>query len=797
MRKRKGLCVAALLGVACGWVTAGCGEQPAIRPPPEPTHAGVTGEEGAGGIAKAPPRLASLPPITDKEVFAAFNKARTHLISRQNPDGSWGDHAATSALVFMTLARMGEHPNREVMIRGLVHLLGADTDKDFGGLQGYGVPMRLIGLSHIHYKLLGEKRDLVRRQMMADILRIVKGQSEAGGWRYRLDASDWDFSVTGWVIHAFREASAVGIELPAEVFVRARDLYFRCQMADGGWNYTGQGPPYGSMTAEGLASLYIFYDFLEPAGAGPRKGVRGGGGPSETDRRTDAALYWLSKHFRADENPEAAGAAGKGKGLYWLYWVERAARASGYKYFGSHDWYAEGARLLVNTQEADGSWGSLEYTCLAALFLLDGRAPVVLNKLCFDGAWNTHRRDIANLTYYIERMREQIFHWQIVSLREPLEELHDAPILFISAGSIPTWSEEEKRKLRAFTDTGGTILLEATGAKPAAKAWFRQLAREVWPEWPLVRLPRDHELWNSIYPLRERRPEVMGIDDGVRTAVFYLPEDVSSFWQAKAFAQKRSLFNWGLNLCEYAKDRTPWRMKLADGEVKKSDKYDGPIQAGGRKTLRIARVRHGGDWSVGANYGGFARLAGRLKEKAGLVLEVTEATQTPVTEGGVAPTELAGYDVAYLAGTKALALTAKERESLNSFSAAGGFLWLEAAKGSAEFDDSVRRFAREMGWELKPLPTTHALMTGRMGAATGYNLTTGVEFRRALRVARLNRPNAEFLGLFEGDRLVGIYSPLDVLFSLTPYEAWACRGYAPADAEAVATNILLYRTAGR
>ncbi|HET6442186.1 MAG TPA: DUF4159 domain-containing protein, partial [Phycisphaerae bacterium] len=544
--------------------------------------------------------------------------------------------------------------------------------------------------------------------------------------------------------------------------------------------------------------------FLEPAEAGPGKGVRGESGPSEMDRRMDAALDWLSKHYRTDENPEAVGGAGRGKVFYWLYWVERVARASGYKYFGSHDWYAEGARLLVNSQEADGSWGSLENTCLAALFLLDGGAPVVFNKLCFEGAWNTHRRDIDTLMYYMERMREQIFHWQFISLRAPLEELHDAPILFISAGSVPQWSDEEKKKLRAFTDTGGTILVEATGAKPEVKAWFRRLAKEVWPEWALVRLPRDHGVWNSVYPIRERRPEVMGIDDGARTAVFYLPEDVSSFWQMKAFDQKRGLFQWGLNLCTYAKDGAPWRMKLADGEEKKSDKYEGPIQTGGRKTLRIARVRHGGDWSVGANYGGFARLAERLKEKAGLVLEVTEATQMPVTEGGVAPTELvakgdstgrAGYDVAYLAGTKAMVLAAKEREALNSFSAAGGFLWLEAAKGSAEFDDSVRRFAREMGWDLKLLPPEHPLMTGNLGAARGYDLAREVEFRREIRVARIGRPHADFLGLYEGDRLVGIYSPLDVLFSLTPYQAWNCKGYAPRDAEAVATNIVLFLTA--
>jgi hypothetical protein len=175
-------------------------------------------------------------------------------------------------------------------------------------------------------------------------------------------------------------------------------------------------------------------------------------------------------------------------------------------------------------------------------------------------------------------------------------------------------------------------------------------------------------------------------------------------------------------------------------------------------------------------------------------MEATEPTAVPFTKGGVAPADLAKYDVAYLAGTKALVLSAEQREALKSFVAAGGLLWLEAVTGSADFDQSVKQFAQDMGWELKMLPMTHGLMTGRMDPALGYNLTAGVEFRRALRVSRLGRPYAEFMGLYAGERLVGLYSPLDVLFSLQPYEAWSCKGYQPVDAEAVATNIVLYLT---
>jgi hypothetical protein len=69
-----------------------------------------------------------------------------------------------------------------------------------------------------------------------------------------------------------------------------------------------------------------------------------------------------------------------------------------------------------------------------------------------------------------------------------------------------------------------------------------------------------------------------------------------------------------------------------------------------------------------------------------------------------------------------------------------------------------------------------------------------VKFQRSLRVMRLGRPHAELMGIYDGDKLVGIFSPFDILFSTTGYNAYNCRGYQAQDAEAVAINILLYVT---
>ena len=96
-----------------------------------------------------------------------------------------------------------------------------------------------------------------------------------------------------------------------------------------------------------------------------------------------------------------------------------------------------------------------------------------------------------------------------------------------------------------------------------------------------------------------------------------------------------------------------------------------------------------------------------------------------------------------------------------------------------------------MGWEMKPLGRDDPLLTGKFRAAVGYDLTTGVEFSRILKMDRAGRAHADFDGIWQDGKLVGVYSPLDAVFSLTSCAAYACRGYEPDDAMAVAINIVI------
>jgi hypothetical protein len=165
-----------------------------------------------------------------------------------------------------------------------------------------------------------------------------------------------------------------------------------------------------------------------------------------------------------------------------------------------------------------------------------------------------------------------------------------------------------------------------------------------------------------------------------------------------------------------------------------------------------------------------------------------------VNEKGAAAGDLGDCDAAYLAATADMALKAPDRAAIKQYLAKGGFLWIEAVGGRRAAEEAVKTLARDAGWELTPLAKDEALIVGRFAKAHGYDLSSGVRYGRALRIARISSQYAELSGIHQDGKLVGIYSPFDVVFSTTGYAAYGCRGYEPEDALAVATNIILYLT---
>ena len=115
---------------------------------------------------------------------------------------------------------------------------------------------------------------------------------------------------------------------------------------------------------------------------------------------------------------------------YTFPWALSSANLT---YVGEVDWYQKGADFLIKNQKKDGSWyggsgfiGTLPDTCFGVIFLARGRAPVVFNKLNWEGGekatagnWNQRPRDVANAVRWIGKQVERDLNWHIITLQGP------------------------------------------------------------------------------------------------------------------------------------------------------------------------------------------------------------------------------------------------------------------------------------------------------------------------------------------------------------------------------------------
>src|SRR5262249_7318120 len=166
---------------------------------------------------------------------------------------------------------------------------------------------------------------------------------------------------------------------------------------------------------------------------------------------------WMARNFSVGQN-YGSGQIWK---FYYLYGLERAGRLTGQRFFGNHDWYREGADELIRRQDFDGFWTGFAQenhtvaTSFALLFLAKGRAPVLINKLRHSpkGDWNNDPDDIRNLVSLVSRDWKNLLTWQVVDPNiASVQDLLQAPIVFVNGHEAPEFNEEGKKALRDYVE---------------------------------------------------------------------------------------------------------------------------------------------------------------------------------------------------------------------------------------------------------------------------------------------------------------------------------------------------------
>lgn len=194
-------------------------------------------------------------PAGRERLDLAIDAALQFLQHSQERDGAWiggQRNPAITSLCVMAFLSAGHVPGEgrygETVQKGVDYVLKQQRDNGLVATEGHhemyhhGIcTLMLAEVAGMCDEELGKR---VRRTLEKAVTVILKAQRKIpnsphyGGWRYRVQATDSDISVTGWQLMALRAAKNLGCDVPAENIEMAVAYLKRCQdPATGGFRY--------------------------------------------------------------------------------------------------------------------------------------------------------------------------------------------------------------------------------------------------------------------------------------------------------------------------------------------------------------------------------------------------------------------------------------------------------------------------------------------------------------------------------------------------------------------------------
>jgi VWFA-related protein len=343
-------------------------------------------------IVFAPPARGGDGP-SDAEIARAIARGVKFLKDQQEPQGNWTysyNHNHTlgiTALAGLALLENGVERNDPSIVgatRAVVSMAQSSN-------QTYDLALAILYLARVQPGSRGEHDDLIKRLAR----RLASGES-GGMWTYtvplagddetgnrrapksgtrkrRVRVEPGDNSNTQFALLGIWGGGRHGFD--SDSALEAIDGHFReSQNSNGGWGYVSGGPSSEAMTCAGLMGLAIAA--ARPSQA-ERLSAKARGAALAADPVFAAALRAVT---------EDAKRLGPRSEIYYLWSLERVCVALGLRKLGGFDWYAAGARELVDRQRAQGDWpaepwGTLPHTCLALLFLRKANLAFELDRV--------------------------------------------------------------------------------------------------------------------------------------------------------------------------------------------------------------------------------------------------------------------------------------------------------------------------------------------------------------------------------------------------------------------------------
>jgi hypothetical protein len=260
--------------------------------------------------------------------------------TQNKSDGSWGSQSngqvsGVVGLAMMTMLAHGEVPDDSKY--GRVIKLATDymiktQDQTNGLLSGrsgsspmYSHGFATLALAEVYGQSQDPRVGSALKKAVGLILRSQE-QNPQGAWRYSVNSTDADTTVSGAQMLALRAAANAGIEVPEAAIKRGVKFYKDCALPGGGFGYVGRDGTSFARTGIGLLVLSLSGEYRAP--------------------ETKAA---------ADSLMSGAGANGGGYFSYSCYYGSQAMFQAGGKYW--QQWNDSMTPLIISTQRDNGSWG--------------------------------------------------------------------------------------------------------------------------------------------------------------------------------------------------------------------------------------------------------------------------------------------------------------------------------------------------------------------------------------------------------------------------------------------------------
>ncbi|MHC4415486.1 MAG: hypothetical protein ACYS0G_09400 [Planctomycetota bacterium] len=756
--------------------------------------------------------------LTDEHVQKAIGAIVEDLYARKDPTSFWeparvptGESRQTggyTALTVLALLHAGQTYQDPRLRDAVASLEQAEMDGTYARAVRANVWAMLPPRFH--------------DRLVADTRWLIDGFSEkAGGWTYQQTPTTTrrDNSITQYGALAWWEAAKRGVPVDRRYWRLLEEHFLDMQLADGGWNYKGDGPATGSMTAAGLATLFITQDFLHAQEFVTVDRARA----PRYQQAIDRGLEWMRRNFSPTENP------GRDEYFfYYLYGVERVGLASGYKYFGTHDWFREAAaELLARLCRWDAASGTMSvneriggmprgarvrvrHLAFGLLFLSRGRVPVAINKLQTpDVAWNNRPRDVANFTRWLSDKTESALNWQIVSIDAEPHEWLDAPLLYLASHERLPWlarppSDDDEaaggdrrlsrrrdplEKLKRYLDLGGLLVAATDGSSPAFGQSIEQAGTLMYPRHEWRTLEPDHWVYTLLWPVRGKRPTLRGLSNGVRELIIISPAtDFSAAFQVRA-TETQSVYMPAAHLYLFASEMNRPRPRLARHF---SAPYPPPGGPGSERApddgapVTIVRAEHAGNWNPEPQ--ALPVFAATSAESQQMTIEIVDCALADIDELDPPPT------LVVVNGIGPHDFTAPEREAIRAHVRAGRVILFETPGGRGAFTRFAERACTEIfAQPIRPLFRSR-IITGA-GLPQAARLTR-VDYRPyALEVFAARETTPRLRGMLIDGQPRVLFSREDISHALLDQPCWGVVGYTHPAAHRLLGNILRHARA--